>query len=128
MVTVDERHVQRIPTHKKPYPRRDLLTDTPTRHTRRHFGLMAAASASALAFVLASAVAASAQPARAMAPDPATFPYRDLTRELANKMAGTYVITTTGDLLIQEHRCASRRRATRSDNGCSVYLLSGRRA
>jgi poly-gamma-glutamate capsule biosynthesis protein CapA/YwtB (metallophosphatase superfamily) len=56
----------------------------------------------ALAFVLASAASASAQPARNTAPDPQTFPYRDLTKELANKMAGTYVVVATGDLLIQE--------------------------
>lgn len=42
-----------------------------------------------------------AQPARWSA-DPATFQHRDLARELANKMSGTYVVATTGDLLLQE--------------------------
>lgn len=42
-----------------------------------------------------------AQPARSM-PDSATFQYRDLTRELANKMTGSYVVAATGDLLMQE--------------------------
>jgi poly-gamma-glutamate capsule biosynthesis protein CapA/YwtB (metallophosphatase superfamily) len=56
---------------------------------------------SAVVLVLLSATAVSAQPARS-SPDPQTFQYRDLTKELANKMAGTYVIATTGDLLIQE--------------------------
>jgi poly-gamma-glutamate capsule biosynthesis protein CapA/YwtB (metallophosphatase superfamily) len=53
------------------------------------------------AIVLVSARPASAQPARST-PDPETFQYRDLTRELANKMTGTYIIAATGDLLIQE--------------------------
>ena len=34
--------------------------------------------------------------------DPSTFQPRDVSRELENKMKGTFVITTVGDLLIQE--------------------------
>src|SRR5207244_13159132 len=45
--------------------------------------------------------AAFAQPTLSQ-PNPQTFQYRDLTRELANKMAGTYVVAATGDLLMQE--------------------------
>ena len=43
-----------------------------------------------------------AQSARGSLPDPKTFPYRDLTRELANKMTGTYVVATVGDVLMME--------------------------
>jgi poly-gamma-glutamate synthesis protein (capsule biosynthesis protein) len=42
-----------------------------------------------------------AQPFRAPT-DRATFQWRDLTKELANKMTGTYVVASTGDLLFQE--------------------------
>lgn len=45
--------------------------------------------------------AARAQQAQAR-PDPATFPYRGLPGELANSMTGTFVVASTGDLLIQE--------------------------
>ena len=51
------------------------------------------------ALILVSASTASAQPTQ---PSPQTFPYRDLTKELANKVTGTYVVAATGDLLIQE--------------------------
>jgi hypothetical protein len=61
--------------------------------------------ASAMAITLAAALAlpvlASAQPTREM-PDPKTFPYRDLTKELANKMTGTYTVAVVGDVLLQE--------------------------
>ena len=66
---------------------------------QRHSGLSTGAAALALGLVLA--VAVSAQNARPQQ-DPATFQARDLTRELANKMAGTYVITAVGDVLMQE--------------------------
>ena len=56
---------------------------------------------SALAVMLLVASASTAQPARSN-PDPETFQYRDLTKELANKMTGTYVVAATGDLLMQE--------------------------
>jgi poly-gamma-glutamate capsule biosynthesis protein CapA/YwtB (metallophosphatase superfamily) len=55
----------------------------------------------ATAATLLVASSASAQPARGN-PDPKTFQYRDLTKELANKMAGTYIVAATGDLLMQE--------------------------
>lgn len=42
-----------------------------------------------------------AQPYRS-APDPATFEYRDLAKELRNKMDGVFTIAVTGDLLFQE--------------------------
>ena len=50
---------------------------------------------------MTSVAPAFAQPARS-SPDPQTFQYRDLTKELANKMSGTYVVAATGDLLMQE--------------------------
>ncbi len=56
----------------------------------------------ALVFVLSSADVVRAQPARGSLPDPKTFQYRDLGRELSNKMAGTYVVTTVGDVLMME--------------------------
>lgn len=40
-------------------------------------------------------------------PNPRTFPWRDLTKELANKMTGDYVFVSVGDMLYQEP--ASRR-------------------
>ena len=57
------------------------------------------AMAAALSALLTGTVGA--QPFRA-SPDPATFPWRDLTKELANKMTGTFVVASTGDLLFQE--------------------------
>ncbi len=63
---------------------------------RHRIGLM---SAVALAMALASG--ASAQDAR-WRTDPATFKPRDISKELENKMKGTFVIATVGDLLIQE--------------------------
>lgn len=44
---------------------------------------------------------AAAQPYRSP-PDPATHDWRDLERELRNKMTGTYTVAITGDLLFQE--------------------------
>lgn len=44
---------------------------------------------------------ANAQPFRGR-PDPKTYQWRDLTKELANKMTGTYTVASTGDLLFQE--------------------------
>ncbi len=54
-------------------------------------------------YVLAIALAgpAMAQPFRGP-PDRATFPWRDLAKELPNKMTGTYTVASTGDLLFQE--------------------------
>ncbi len=57
-------------------------------------------STSAVAALLA-AHTASAQPFRAQ-PDRTTYPWRDLQLELRNKMTGTYVVASTGDLLFQE--------------------------
>jgi hypothetical protein len=55
-----------------------------------------------VAFALhVSAGLASAQNARGM-PEDFEFQPRDLTRELANKMSGTYVVAATGDILLQE--------------------------
>jgi poly-gamma-glutamate capsule biosynthesis protein CapA/YwtB (metallophosphatase superfamily) len=64
--------------------------------TRRRIRLIATV-------VLATAIAggANAQTAN-WRPDPATFKPRDISKELENKMKGTFVITTVGDLLIQE--------------------------
>jgi poly-gamma-glutamate synthesis protein (capsule biosynthesis protein) len=58
--------------------------------------------AGALVFVLGSSTALWAQSARGVLPDPKTFQYRDLGRELSNKMLGTYVVTTVGDVLMME--------------------------
>lgn len=58
------------------------------------------ASVAALA-IIASAGSAPAQPFRA-SPDPATYPWRDLTKELRNKMTGTYTVASVGDVLWQE--------------------------
>jgi poly-gamma-glutamate capsule biosynthesis protein CapA/YwtB (metallophosphatase superfamily) len=69
---------------------------------RSNLSAMITILAVALVFVLSSAAAVWAQPARGALPDPKTFQYRDLTHELANKMAGTYVITTVGDVLMME--------------------------
>ena len=43
----------------------------------------------------------SAQPFRPL-PEAQTFQWRDLTNELRNKMTGTYVVASVGDLLFQE--------------------------
>ena len=56
----------------------------------------------ALGLIFGAAADVCAQPSRGASPDPKTFPYRDLTKELANKMAGAYVITTVGDVLMME--------------------------
>lgn len=45
---------------------------------------------------------ADAQQAFRAPADRAAFPWRDLTKELANKMTGTYTVATVGDLLFQE--------------------------
>lgn len=63
---------------------------------RRRLGLI-----SAVALATAYAGAAHAQNAR-WQPDRATFKPRDVAKELENKMKGTFVIATVGDLLIQE--------------------------
>ncbi|HJV41496.1 CapA family protein [Caulobacter sp.] len=55
----------------------------------------------ALAVVAFAGGHAQAQPYRGQV-DRKTYPWRDLTKELANKMTGTYVVTSTGDLLFQE--------------------------
>ena len=64
---------------------------------RSRVGVIAVTLASALALP----VLASAQPARTR-PDPQGFQYRDLTKELANKMTGTYTVAVVGDILFQE--------------------------
>ena len=56
----------------------------------------------ALVCVFNFAPRAWAQPAYGEAPNPKTFPYRDLTKELANKTTGTYTVTTVGDVLMIE--------------------------
>jgi len=58
-------------------------------------------SAAVGALAVGACGAGLAQPFRT-SPDPATFPWRDLTKELANKMTGTYIVASTGDLLFQE--------------------------
>ncbi len=62
----------------------------------QHIGVL-----SAVVLTAALAGVANAQPANWRA-DPATFKPRDISKELENKMKGTFVITTVGDLLIQE--------------------------
>jgi poly-gamma-glutamate capsule biosynthesis protein CapA/YwtB (metallophosphatase superfamily) len=48
-------------------------------------------------------VLAAVWPADAQAPPPGITPFqRDLTKELANKMKGTYVVAAVGDVLMQE--------------------------
>jgi poly-gamma-glutamate capsule biosynthesis protein CapA/YwtB (metallophosphatase superfamily) len=56
---------------------------------------------SAVAIATALGGGANAQDAR-WRTDPATFKPRDISKELENKMKGTFVIATVGDLLIQE--------------------------
>ncbi len=60
-----------------------------------------ALSTAALALALAAVGGASAQPYR-VGGDRATYPWRDLTKELRNKMTGTYTVSSVGDLLFQE--------------------------
>jgi hypothetical protein len=62
--------------------------------------LFLAASVTAIA-VSAWAPSAFAQGARPRT-DPETFVYRDLSREIANKMTGEYTIALVGDVLMQE--------------------------
>jgi Bacterial capsule synthesis protein PGA_cap len=50
---------------------------------------------------LGLALVANAQPYRSI-PDAQQFLWRDLTKELANKMTGTYVVASVGDVLWQE--------------------------
>lgn len=61
---------------------------------------LAIAAASVVTVALLSAAPA-AQNARPQI-DPSTFQVRDLSRELANKMSGTYTVTAVGDVLMQE--------------------------
>lgn len=61
----------------------------------------ASCSVLALAFMLGAFQTALAQPFRQQA-DRATYPWRDLTKELRNKMTGNYTVASTGDLLFQE--------------------------
>jgi hypothetical protein len=77
------------------------MKDTWRLNTRPCSGFTAATSIAALAFVLGSTVAVSTQPAVGR-PDAATFPYRDLTAELANKTTGRFVVAAVGDVLIME--------------------------
>ena len=60
-----------------------------------------AVSLGALSAALVAAPAAQAQPFRNQ-PDRTTLPWRDLVKELRNKMTGTYTVASTGDLLFQE--------------------------
>jgi poly-gamma-glutamate synthesis protein (capsule biosynthesis protein) len=60
-----------------------------------------ASAVSGLALLALAAGDVAAQPFRSL-PDPASYPWRDLTKELANKMTGTYTVASTGDLLFQE--------------------------
>jgi Bacterial capsule synthesis protein PGA_cap len=64
-------------------------------------GRRGVAASTAICLVLCVAVGAQAQVPR-NAPDPATFNWRDLTKELANKMTGTYTVAAVGDVLWQE--------------------------
>jgi poly-gamma-glutamate synthesis protein (capsule biosynthesis protein) len=61
-------------------------------------GLLAIATV----IILAPSPTAWGQSARGSLPDPSTFRFRDLTQELSNKMAGTYVVATVGDVLMME--------------------------
>jgi hypothetical protein len=69
--------------------------------TKLSRGARTALVASAAVASLAIGLKADAQPFRGRA-DPATYPWRDLTKELANKMTGTFTVASTGDLLFQE--------------------------
>ena len=69
------------------------------RNTRRW--RLTACAALALAASALTSSDLSAQPFRSRE-DPKAFPWRDLTNELRNKMTGTYVVASTGDLLFQE--------------------------
>ncbi len=70
--------------------------------TRRAYSRTLATTALvALATSLALVAPVVAQPTRAQV-DLSTFPFRDLTKELANKMTGTYTVAVVGDVLLQE--------------------------
>jgi hypothetical protein len=74
------------------------ITDT-MHHLR--FRLMTSVSVMTLVLSMTLVATAAAQNARGRA-SPATFQYRDLTKELANTMTGTFTVAAVGDLLIQE--------------------------
>jgi len=63
----------------------------------RHVGL----ACSLVACAVLVSPDAFAQPFREL-PDRKTFPWRELSSELRNKMTGTYAVASTGDLLFQE--------------------------
>src|SRR5690349_9370758 len=69
-----------------------------------HHRMIAAASAAATTlFLFAGTPAAQGPQAPQQQPPPGITPYqRDLTKELANKMKGTYVVAAVGDVLMQE--------------------------
>src|SRR5436190_469789 len=70
-------------------------------NTKSHRMRALAMSAAVAALALGSAGVASAQPFRAQG-DRAAYPWRDMTKELRNKMTGTYTVASVGDLLFQE--------------------------
>jgi poly-gamma-glutamate synthesis protein (capsule biosynthesis protein) len=70
--------------------------------SRGAWNAMATIVAAALVSVLGANAAVWAQSARGALPDPKTFNYRDLTHELANKMTGSFVVATVGDVLMME--------------------------
>jgi hypothetical protein len=76
------------------------MKDTRRIYSRRRPDLTAAIPVTA-AFVLGSMIVVWAQPAVGR-PDPSTFPYRDLTVELSNKMTGRFTVAAVGDVLIME--------------------------
>ena len=65
------------------------------------FRLMTSVSVMTLVLSMTFVATAAAQNARSRA-NPATFQYRDLTKELANTMTGNLTVAAVGDLLIQE--------------------------
>lgn len=74
---------------------------TPGVCARRRAPLRVAIVGATLAGVLGGPAVTAGQPAIGR-PDPATFPFRDLTRELANKTTGTFTVAAVGDVLVME--------------------------
>ena len=74
------------------------------KHVSPRFGIVAAASTLAtVVFVMAAAPSVLTQQPQQPQPVPGITPFqRDLTKELANKMKGTYVVAAVGDVLMQE--------------------------
>jgi poly-gamma-glutamate capsule biosynthesis protein CapA/YwtB (metallophosphatase superfamily) len=69
--------------------------------TTRYESVRPFTSAIVLLFLVGPTASLWAQPAYRR-PDTKTFQFRDLTRELANKMTGTYVVAVAGDVNVQQ--------------------------